>query len=50
MAGTSELAALVARLEAVTGKLEGIAAGGGSGDNVEGKFILEAWNRYYLEN
>jgi len=31
MAGTSELSALVARLEVVTTKLEGIAAGGGSG-------------------
>ena len=31
MAGTSELSALVSRLEAVTTKLEGIAAGGGGG-------------------
>lgn len=33
MAGTSELAALVARLEVVTGKLEGIAARGGGDDD-----------------
>ena len=32
MAGTKELAALVARLEAVTSKLEGISAGGGGDD------------------
>ena len=33
MAGTKELTALVARLEAVTSKLEGIAAGGGGDDS-----------------
>ena len=36
MAGTSELASLVARLEVVTSKLEGIAAGSG-GDDGSGK-------------
>jgi len=33
MAGTSQLSALVARLEVVTNKLEGIAARGGGEDD-----------------
>ena len=37
MAATSELAALVARLEAVTNKLEGITVGSG-GDDVTGEY------------
>ena len=40
MAATNEFASLVARLEAVTNKLEGVAAGSG-GDDGTGKFIIE---------
>lgn len=43
MAGTKELASLVARLEAVTSKLEGIAAGGG-GDDSACKLCIEVCN------
>ena len=46
MAATSELASLVSRLEAVTNKLEGIAAGSG-GDDGTGEFILIYCNIYY---
>lgn len=38
MAATSELASLVARLEVVTNKLEGIAAGSG-GDDGTGELL-----------
>ena len=39
MAATSELSSLVARLEAVTNKLEGIAAGSG-GDDAGGELLM----------
>lgn len=44
MAGTKELAVLVNRLEAVTTKLEGIAAGVGSGEEVSSAEFLTAYD------